>query len=435
MRCLIRKAGIFTVSSRLVLQNEAMLKRLLVTVFIAVSGTVNASPALDLFNQATYYIASRYNGFSAVQLETLSAQFRPQLDTACATQLQTCPYSAAVPIVQQMLETISDGHSYLLLAAQRDEVQRQRSGLGPTSPRLGIATREVIGSADRLIADVWEDSPAAAVGLQRGDRLISVNGQTSANLGQDFQPSIARAVSSSSSVRLGVQRGAGLLEVVVRGAVLAARLPSFKTLSPSGVGYIRIPSFDVIGKVAATVHDLVARAKRMGLTRLVVDVRDNPGGVDFEVLASAGAFVERTGFTQEYRDNKRTQVVQNGTVLLANGNVVYATPKPALFRGQIAVLVNRQSYSGAEYLAQFVQDAGVGVIVGEATGGLGNTGSTEFNLPDGSALVLTIFKSQRLDGSYLPTRVTPDELVPDELEVQSQSGRDVALQRALELLR
>jgi len=415
---------------------QSMLKHLLITALIAVSGTVNASPALDLFNQATYYIASRYNGFSLAPLETLSTQFRPQLDAACAGQLETCPYSAAMPVVQQMLETISDGHSYLLLAAQRDEVQRQRSGLGPASPRLGIATREVVGSADRLIADVWEDSPAAAAGLRRGDRLVSVNGQLSATLGQDFQPSIARAISSGSSVRLGVQRPtAVLLEVTVRGAVLPARLPSFRTLSPGGVGYIRIPSFDVIGKVAATVHDLVARAQRMGLRRLVIDVRDNPGGVDFEVLASAGAFVERTGFTQEYRDNKRTQVVQNGTVLLANGNVVYATPKPALFRGQIAVLVNRQSYSGAEYLAQFVQDAGVGVIVGEATGGLGNTGSTEFNLPDGSALVLTIFKSLRLDGSYLPTRVTPDELVPDELMVQSQSGRDVALQRALELLR
>lgn len=412
-----------------------MLKRLLVTALIAVSGTVNASPALDLFNQATYYIASRYNGFSAAPLGALSQQFRPQLDAACAGQLETCPYSAAVPIVQQMLELIEDGHSYLLLAAQRDEVQRQRSGLGPASPRLGIATREVLDSADRLIADVWEDSPAAAAGLRRGDRLVSVNGQPSANLAQDFQPSIARAVSSGSSVRLGVQRGAALLEVTVRGAVLAARLPSFKTLSPGGVGYIRIPSFDVIGKVAATVHELVARINRMGLTRLVVDVRDNPGGVDFEVLASAGALIERTGFTQEYRDSQRTQVVQNGAVSLANGSVVYATPKPALFKGAIAVLVNRQSYSGAEYLAQFVQDARAGVIVGEATGGLGNTGSSEFNLPDGSALVLTIFKSQRLDGSYLPSRVTPDEVVPDELELQSTTGRDVALQRALELLR
>ncbi len=412
-----------------------MLKRLLVTALIAVSGTVNASPALDLFNQATYYIASRYNGFSTAPLGALAQQFRPQLDAACATQTDTCPYSAAVPIVQQMLEVISDGHSYLLLAAQRDEVQRQRNGLGPAVPRLGIATREVADSADRLIADVWEDSPAAAAGLQRGDRLVSVNGQLSTTLGADFQPSIARLVSSGSSVRLGVQRAGILLEVTVRGAVLPARLPSFKVLSPGGIGYIRIPSFDVIGKIAASIHDLVARANRMGLTRLVVDVRDNPGGVDFEVLASAGAFVERTGFTQEYRDSQRTQIVQNGTVLTSNGNVVYATPKPALYTGKLAVLVNSHSYSGAEYLAQFVQDAQVGVIVGEATGGLGNTGSTEFNLPDGSALVLTIFKSLRLNGSYLPTRVTPDALVPDELDVQSQTGRDVALQRALELLR
>jgi carboxyl-terminal processing protease len=225
------------------------------------------------------------------------------------------------------------------------------------------------------------------------------------------------------------------LEVTLRGEALSARLPTFKALAPGGVGYIRIPSFDVIGKVASTVHQLLRRAQSLGVKRLIVDVRDNPGGVDFEVLAAAGAFVKRTGFTQEYRDSSRTQVVVDGTVQLLSGVTVYATPEPALFTGKLAVLVNSHSYSGAEYLAQFVQDAKTGIIVGEASGGLGNTGSTEFNLPDGSALVLTIFKSLRLDGSYLPDRVTPDEAVPDELEQQERTGRDAALQRALELLK
>jgi carboxyl-terminal processing protease len=411
-----------------------MLKRLLVTSLIALVGAAEASPALDLFNQATYYIASRYNGFSSVPYRDYAAQFRPELDASCAAQTETCPYSAAVPIVQKMLSGLSDGHSYLLSAAQRDEVQRQRSGLGPSSPRLGLVTREIADSTDRLIADVWENSPAARAGLQRGDRLVSVNGQTSATLGADFQTTVARAVAAGTPVRLGILRASRPLEVPVLGGLLPARLPSFKTLSPGGVGYLRIPSFDVPGKIAATVHQLVRTAQKAGLKRLVVDVRDNPGGVDFEVLAAAGAFVERTGFTQAYRDSSRTQTVEAGAVQLSNGITVYATPNPTLYRGKLAILVNSHSYSGAEYLAQFVQDARAGVIVGEATGGLGNTGSTEFNLPDGSALVLTIFKSLRLDGSYLPERVTPDELVPDELELQAETGQDMALGRALEVL-
>jgi carboxyl-terminal processing protease len=401
---------------------------------ILLSGVASASPALDLFHQATYYIQTRYNGFSSAPFQDFATQFRPELDAACASQANTCPYSVAVPVVEKMLETISDGHSYRLSTEQRDEVQRQRSGLGPTTPRLGIVTREIDGSADRLISDIWEGSPAAKAGLRRGDRLVSVNAQLAATLGAEFQITVARAVATGAPVRLGVQRLGQTLEVSVTGAVLQARLPTFKVLPSSGVGYIRIPSFDVAGRVAATVHTLVRQVNQAGLKRLVVDVRDNPGGIDFEVLAATSAFVKRTGFTQAYRDNERTQTVENGKVQLSSGVTIYNTPNPAAYNGRLAVLVNSRSYSGAEYLAQFVQDAQAGIVVGEVSGGLGNTGSTEFNLPDGSALVLTIFKSLRLDGSYLPARVTPNELVENELQTQAETGRDPALTRALEVL-
>jgi carboxyl-terminal processing protease len=411
-----------------------MIKRLTVIALLAWSGAASASPALDLFNQATYYIQTRYNGFSAAAEQDFAALYRPDLETACAAERDTCPYSVAVPFVDRMLEAISDGHSYRLSSEQRDEMRRQRTGLGPSSPRLGIVTRAVEGSADRLVSDVWEFSPAAKAGLQRGDRLTGVNGQPSATLGADFQTTIARAVATGQPVRLSLTRADQPLEITVTGAALPARLPSFKVIASSSTGYLRIPSFDVAGQVATAVHNLVRKAQSAGVKRLVVDVRDNPGGIDFEVLAATSAFVKRTGFTQAYRDTERTQIAERGVVQLTNGVTIYSTPNPTLFTGRIAVLVNSHSYSGAEYLAQFVQDAKAGVVVGEITGGLGNTGSTEFNLPDGSALVLTIFKSLRLDGSYLPERVTPDELVPSELEAQALAGRDVTLQRALEML-
>ncbi|NJK45220.1 MAG: P-II family nitrogen regulator, partial [Pleurocapsa sp. SU_196_0] len=75
----------------------------MVIALVAWSGAASASPALDLFNQATYYIQTRYNGFSAAAEQDFAALYRPDLETACAAERSTCPYSVAVPIVDRML--------------------------------------------------------------------------------------------------------------------------------------------------------------------------------------------------------------------------------------------------------------------------------------------------------------------------------------------
>jgi C-terminal processing protease CtpA/Prc len=106
--------------------------------------------------------------------------------------------------------------------------------------------------------------------------------------------------------------------------------------------------------------------------------------------------------------------------------------KSGLWRGRLVVLTNANSYSGAEYFAQGIQDAKRGTVIGETSGGLGNTVTTEYELADGGAVSITFGKSLRLDGTPLPEAVTPDIDVTDDLEVLAASGRDMVLERALE---
>ncbi len=396
-----------------------------------------ASPAQDLFNQATYYLSFRYFGYSDVSLDSLIEQYKPELETACQDQADTCPFEIAAPIVEKMILDLQDGHSAFLSSEARRDMARSRDGLGPSSPRIGIMTRSIDGETDRLVSDVVEGSPAERAGIKRGDRLVSLNGQVSGTF-DNFQAAIVERAGSKQKFVLGIRRGTKELDISLSGGTLSARLPSLKILA-NNIGVLRIPAFDQMGVISARVHELVAQANRKKLHGLIIDLRDNPGGVAIEVLACLGAFTDNAGFTLQSRDGPTVQRWQDGGVSLglSLGRMypVISVPNPARWKGKMLVLVNSNSYSGAEYFSQLIQDAHRGQVMGEVTGGLGNTATTEFPLQDGSALLITIARSLRLDGTPLPERVTPDIEIADDLEQISVTGHDAVLERAQELLR
>lgn len=391
-----------------------------------------ASPAQDLLNQAAYFIAVRYNGFSSADTSNFATQFQPELDLACKDMLETCPYSSAVPIIQKMMQALNDGHSYYLTPEQYEEQLAQSRGLGGSSLRLGIITADAKDSFDRIVADVWAGSAADKAGLKRGDRIVGFNNQSSSVLAQNFRILLAKEVSSGNEVRLNLRRAGLPLELKVRGSSVRSPLPTYKTINAK-VGYLRLPIFDVSGAVASTVHSLL-KAQKVLPANLIVDVRDNPGGLATETIGAVGAFVEKSGFILETKDGSNEQRVEKGAVLIA-GLRLNIVPQPFMYKGKVLVLVNKSSYSGAEYFAQLLQDQKRVTVIGEITGGLGNTATIPFALQDNSAIFITVSRSLRLTGGYLPAAVTPDVLVPDDLELQSVTGKDAVLEKALELLR
>jgi carboxyl-terminal processing protease len=407
------------------------------TLALSVSSLAFASPAQDLFNQATYYLAVQYNGYSTADYQNFNTKYQPALDTACADLGESCPFTAATPIIQQMLEELKDGHTYLLTKEAALEAQRQRAGLGPSAPKIGMVTTTVKDSPNRLITDLWEGAPASRAGLLRGDMVVSLNGKSAAEFADTFQVSISKAISTGETITLGVSRGGKALEFKLKGELLTVRLPFLKVL-PNGLGIMRIPNFDVSGQVASKVHELVGQANKQKLRGLILDLRDNPGGIVTELMGVSAAFLPKTSLTFASRDGSSTFSAENGAVNISQGllqNVTVQTiNKPSLWKGSLEVLVNNRSGSAAEYLPQFLQDAKRATVIGEATAGVGNTGISAFGLPDGSALYISIIRALRADSSPFPEHVTPDIAVTDDLEVLAASGRDVVLEKALELM-
>jgi carboxyl-terminal processing protease len=403
----------------------------------ALSSLAFASPAQDLFNQATYYLAVQYNGYSSADYANFNAKYQPALDTACADLAEACPFSAAVPVIQQMLEELKDGHTYLLTKEANLEAQRQRAGLGPSTPKIGMVTTKVKDSFDRLVTDLWEGAPASRVGLLRGDLVVSLNGKLSSEFGDTFAISIAKAISNAETVILGVSRAGKAFEFKLKGELLTVRLPFLKVL-PGRLGLMRIPNFDVSGQVASKVHELVAQANTQKLRGLILDLRDNPGGIVTELMGVSAAFLPKTSLTFAARDGSSTYSAENGAVNVSIGllqNVpLQNIAKPSFWKGSLEVLVNSRSGSAAEYLPQFLQDAKRAVVIGENTAGVGNTGISAFGLPDGSALYISIIRALRADSSPFPDHVTPDVPMTDDLELLAASGRDVVLEKALELM-
>ena len=393
-------------------------------------GLALASPAQDLFIQASNDLAFTYNGYSKALVWDFARKFQPDLDKACAGQESACPYTAATPVLKAMIAELNDGHSYYLSVEQRADADRSQAGQGPTKPKIGITLGDVTGSNDILVTDVVAGAPAARAGLRRGDRLTALNGRQSSSFttGTEFRQALIDAVGAGKPVTIRVARGkspAG--EVIVVGEILSTpALPSMSYL-PGNVADLRIPNFQAVGLVAQKVHDLVNQAVERKVSAMLLDLRDNSGGAVVEMLAATGAFLPIVGFAYQARDGSSINQWSSGRITAGEGEGVYHIQNPAHYDGPLDVLINSHSGSGPEYMAQFLQDAHRATVIGEPSAGVANTVVRRFGLLDGSALAITIAKSVRLDGTPLPERVTPDVTVKDDLDTLAATGQDLLL--------
>lgn len=404
-------------------------------------GSALASPAQDLFDQAAFYLRFYYGGWSTVDREGLADKYQPELDQACAAEKDTCAYDKARPVVEKMIAEVKDGHTYLVSPQQYQDAARSQAGLGSSALRIGISSQPIDDGNERLIIDVVENGPAEAAGFQRGDRITQVNGVALKSMSkEDAAASITKAVTTGQPVRLTVVRGGTqTLEFSVTGKVFeTARMPSLK-LRPDGIAILRIPDFEAYGKVGARTHELVREAQAKGAKALIVDLRNNGGGSD--TVATTGAFVRDFTVISESPMERTERGLRSadGSVytkdLKTNREVVnLKIPNATVWTGPLVVLVNQYSASASEYLASAVQAAKVGTVVGETTAGVGNTSTFPRPLVDGSALYVTIVRSMQKDGKPFPASVKPDVEVKDDLTELGRTGRDLPLEKALELL-
>jgi carboxyl-terminal processing protease len=411
---------------------------LVTAVLGAPSAFASGSPAQAVFDETVFYLATQYGGFSEVNLRELPARFQPKLDAACMDRANTCPAEVAYPIVSEMVGALGDEHTNFY--PKGGTQLRELLGGRGSSTGFGIRPTKLPGGL--YVRSVQVGSPAEKAGVRRGDRILALDG---APLPKDEKAAFDlwdKVNAKDNDTLIGLTRQGARVSVSLRPVKLEAAMPSLEQRA-DGMAVLHVPDFigRGMGTVGPKIHALVLEAEQANARAIVVDLRDNPGGLVTECFGGVAAFAPQN----LARRLVSRAPLQNSSLRWNDGSVlqtalgiersVYTVNPVANWTKPVAVLVNQYSASCAEFFAFDMLEAKRGAVVGETTYGVGNTATGFAFLSDGSALQVTFSQRVKPDGTPFPAKVTPTLAVPDDLEAISRTGVDAVLNAALETLK
>jgi carboxyl-terminal processing protease len=308
--------------------------------------------------------------------------------------------------VRGMVQSLNDPYSAYL---SPEEYQLAQSGIQGTFG--GIGAQVGLNSANQpIILAPLENSPAAKAGIKTGDVILAVNGESTQGLSLTEVVLLVRGP-AGTTVRLLIQHEGEITPVEIDVVRAQINAPNVTYQMMGNIAYIDISSFS-----ANTNDELNAGLQALDLkdsTGIILDLRDNPGGLVSDVVDVASHFI-KSGVIITLVDNKGDRSSQS-----VQPNGVY-TDLP------MVVLVNQYTASGSEVLSGALQDYHRATIAGNTTLGKGSYDSF-FQLSDGSAIYLTIGRWLTPDGREIEGKgITPDYVL-------TQTG-DQEIQWAIDFL-
>jgi len=323
--------------------------------------------------------------------------------------------------IQGMTESL-DPFSVYITADRMTQVEESFRG---SFEGIGVSYELIAGPSDQDtigVTTVAPDGPSDEAGLRAGDRIVEVEGESAVGWSHDkIQRRLKGPQGSTVTVTLRRPSEPSHLERTIRRGTVPMETVDAAYMMDDQTGYLRLNRF------ARTTHEEVTDAlstlKENGMTRLMLDLRGNAGGlmsmaerVADEFLVEGQLIVRARSRHEEY------------------GGARYATEEGLLEDAPLVVLVDHHSASASEIVAGALQDHDRAVLVGRRTFGKGLV-QRQFDLRDGSGLRLTVARfytpSGRLlqrpddrDENPLPARVDTAAL-PDSLLHRTDAGRTV----------
>lgn len=242
------------------------------------------------------------------------------------------------------------------------------------------------------ITKVTPNSPAEEAGIEADDRIYAVEGETVESLGLDEAKNRIRG-EEGTEVTLTILRGEKKFDVTVKRASVEVEVVKYSMLDGS-IGYIKINNFEA--NSADRTIEAIDTLRGQGAKALVFDLRFNPGGRKDELVRVLDELLPEGPLFRsvDYKGNESVDYSDADCVELP-----------------MAVLVNGDSYSAAEFFAAALQEYDWATVVGTKTCGKANYQQT-FRLSDGSAVAVSTGHYQTPHGVTLANvGVTPDEIV------------------------
>ena len=307
--------------------------------------------------------------------------------------------------IKGLVDALDDPYSQYLTA---EEMASMKEGLSGSFSGIG-AVIDLRTPADELCTTISSDclltvgstidgSPAREAGILAGDRFLAVDGDALSGLTVDQAVLKVRGPEGTSvviRVRSGAAEPRDVTIVRAKIEIPAVATKQLQTPAGSRVDYIALNEFTDIA--AGQFHDALQKIVDAGGTKIVLDLRDDPGGYLSTALAIASEFIaEGVVYMEENSKGERTSTSAQGGGVATDPGI------------QLVVLINKGSASASEILAGALQDRGRAKLIGETSFGKGVV-QTFIDLSDGSGLKLTIAKWLTPNGRWIhKTGLTPD---------------------------
>lgn len=273
--------------------------------------------------------------------------------------------------IDGMLDTLEDPYSVYLPPEDLEDFSGSING-----DYYGIGVRLEPGDVYPKINEVFENTPALAKGLKPGDLILKVDGIDLAGMKLDRVVEKIRGPQGTKVNLLIRREGEKDFELELTREGVNAPTVEWKVLE-DGTGLINLITFGT--HTAGEFSNSLKALKEKGVTSVIIDLRDCPGGILSTSIKVAGNFLDPG------------QIVTS--VIDRNGRrEAYRAKGEPLGKGlRLAVLVNKNSASAAEILAGALQDYGKAVLIGGKTYGKGSVQAV-LPLNEGGALKLTVAK-------------------------------------------
>lgn len=308
---------------------------------------------------------------SVDDLEPLLRQFSEVLSTvqtegADPPNTDKILYEGAIPSMLRQL----DPHTQFFDPGQFDQLRQMEA-----SEQKGFGSVVSVLPGRVLFLQTLPGTPSNKAGIQAGDELVAINNVAIRSLEpEQIIQLLTEARQHKIAVFIRREGNARILQYTLTPELVDSPSVDRAFLLEPGFGYIRVASWDL--QTAKQVHDAIEKLEKPALRGLVIDLRNNPGGVVSAALDVAAMFLQpgQTVLTAK----GRASAIQTATV-----------PKTASpYRFKVSVLINDKTASASEILSGALQDHDRATILGETSYGKGLVQSV-MPLSGGAGLAIT----------------------------------------------
>ena len=314
-----------------------------------------------------------------------------------------------------MVDSIGDPYTVYLDKKQYDELLTQTRG---TYGGVGIVVGEKDGKLT-VVAPI-EDGPAEKLGIKAGDVILKVDGKEISAKEIDKAVTMMRGKEGTKVVLTIFREGRGVKDYEITREIIVLKTVKSQILN-GNIGYIRITSFDE--NTASEFKKALDKLKKENIKGLVLDLRDNPGGLLDESVAIADMILPQ-GTIVYTIDNKEEKEVWKS--------------EPDNLGLPLVVLVNGGSASASEILSGAIRDYKAGTLIGTKTFGKGLVQNI-IDMKDGTGVKVTIARYYTPNGECIQGKgIMPDiiyDLPKEQKEKEPTIQEDMQIKKALEVLK